>query len=60
MQDAGPGRLLVVESCRWLCLVTRFVHVVACVAVVAVVCVLRQANINGCTPLGSAETLKQG
>ena len=37
MQDAGPSRLLVVESCRWLCLVTRFVHVVACVAVVAVV-----------------------
>jgi hypothetical protein len=29
MQNAGSRRLLVVEACRWLCLVTRFVHVVA-------------------------------
>lgn len=29
MKDAGPGRLLVVEFCCWLCLVTWFVHVVA-------------------------------
>ena len=61
VEGAGPGRLLVVESCRRLCLVTRFVHVVARRPVVVGVCGTTMAvRMTRLVARGSVRTLRQG